>query len=215
LSIPVCIFAKPPVAGAVKTRLAAVFGDNWAAELARAMLHDVWAVVTSAPGALPVLAATEHGSFGFELPDNRLWLQRGADLGTRIESILGCGLGIAPAVIALGADTPLFTHSHLADVLEQLESGNAVLGPCDDGGFFLLALHSCPPGLLAGIPWSCERTCDATEMRLRSCGMQVARIRSSFDIDMPADVHRLRRELADLPPEIAPRTRKLLDAREW
>jgi glycosyltransferase A (GT-A) superfamily protein (DUF2064 family) len=199
----------------VKTRLAAVFGDNWAAELARAMLHDVWSVVTSAPGALPVLAATENGSFGFELPDNRLWLQRGADLGTRIESILECGLGIAPAVIALGADTPLFTHSHLTDALEQLESGNAVLGPCDDGGFYLLALRSCPPGLLAGITWSCERTCDATQTRLSSYGTKVARIRSSFDIDTPADVHRLRRELRELPPEIAPQTRKLLNALEW
>jgi hypothetical protein len=99
--------------------------------------------------------------------------------------------------------------------MEQLESGNAVLGPCADGGFYLLGLRSCPAGLLADIPWSCQRTCDATETRLRCHGMKVARIRSSFDIDTPADVHRLRRELDELPPEIAPGTRKLLDALEW
>jgi hypothetical protein len=123
------------------------------------------------------------------------------------------GLEIAPAAIALGADAPLLTRCHLADAIEQLESGNAVLGATRDGGFYLLGLRSCPTGLLAGIPWSCQRTCNATETRLRSYGMRVVRIRSSFDIDTPADVQRLRRELDEISPDAAPRTRKLLD--EW
>ena len=213
--IPVCVFAKPPVPGRVKTRLSAALGDEWAAELAAAMLHDVWSVVASAPRAIPVLAAAADGSFGVDVPKDRVWLQSGADLGSRIESILQRGLGITPAAIALGADTPLLTRCDLAEAMEQLESGNAVLGPCDDGGFYLLGVRSCCSGLLAGIPWSCRYTCAATEARLSSHGMKVARIRSSFDIDTPADVHRLRRELDELPPEIAPRTRKLLDAVEW
>ena len=213
--IPICVFAKPPVPGRVKTRLSAALGDEWAAELAAAMLHDVWSVVTSAPRAIPVLAAAESGGFGIDVPDNRVWLQCGADLGSRIESILQRGLEIAPAAIALGADMPLLTRHELADAMEQVESGNAVLGASDDGGFYLLGLRSCPAGLLAGIPWSCQYTCAATEARLSSCGMKVARIRSSFDIDTPADLHRLRRDLDKLPPEVAPRTRKLLDALEW
>jgi len=213
--IPVCVFAKPPVPGRVKTRLGAAFGDEWAAELAGAMLHDVWSVVTNAPRAIPVLAAAADGSFGVDVPNDRVWPQSGADLGSRIESILQRGLGITPAAIALGADTPLLTRCDLAEAMEQLESGNAVLGPCDDGGFYLLGVRSCSSGLLAGIPWSCPHTCAATEARLNSHGMKVARIRSSFDIDTPADVHRLWRELHNLSPEIAPRTRKVLDAVEW
>ncbi len=199
----------------MKTRLSGAFGEKWAAELAAAMLQDVWAVVMSTERAIPVLAATEHGNFGLDVPEDGLWLQSGADLGSRIESILQRGLESAPAVIAIGADAPLLTGRHLADAMEQLESGHAVLGPCCDGGFYLLGLRGCPAGVLAGIPWSCERTCDTTEARLSCYGMEVARIRSSFDIDTPADVHRLQRELAELPPEIAPRTRRLLDALEW
>ena len=213
--IPVCVFAKPPVPGRVKTRLAAAFGHDRAAELAAAMLHDVWSVVTSARRAIPVLAAAENGNFDFDVPDDRVWLQCSADLGSRIESILQRGLEIAPAAIALGADTPLLTRGDLVDAMEQLESGNAVLGPSDDGGFYLLGLRSCSAGLLADIPWSCQRTCDATEASLNSYGMKVARIRSSFDIDTPDDVHRLWREVDELPPEVAPRTRKVLDALEW
>ena len=199
----------------MKTRLGAAFGGKSAARLAAAMLHDVWSVVTSVTRAIPVLAAAESGSYGLDVPDHRVWLQSGADLGLRIESILQRGLEIAPAAIALGADAPLVTRCDLADAMEQLKCANAVLGPSSDGGFYLLGSRSCPAGVLAGIPWSCQSTCSATEARLSSYGMKVARIRSSFDIDTPADVHRLRRELDELPPEMAPRTRKLLDTLEW
>ncbi|MFL6449563.1 MAG: TIGR04282 family arsenosugar biosynthesis glycosyltransferase [Bryobacteraceae bacterium] len=215
VGIPVCIFAKPPVPGRVKTRLACAVGPDLAAELARAMLHDVWWIVMNATGVTPMLAATEPGDFGLDVTENRVWPQQGADLGCRIESILQRGLQIAPAAIAVGADTPLLTAGDLTDAMEQLELGNAVLGPSDDGGFYLLGLRSCPSGALAGIPWSCARTCEITENRLGSCGMSVARVRSGFDVDTMADIQKLRWHLQNLAPEIAPRTRECLKAPAW
>lgn len=213
--IPVCIFAKPPVPGRVKTRLASAVGSQAAAKLASAMLHDVWSVVANAAGAMPVLAAAEAGNFDVDIPNHRLWLQHGADLGSRIESILRRGLEIAPAAIALGADSPLVTTRDVIEAIEELASGNAVLGPCEDGGFYLLGLNFCPLGVLATIPWSCKVTCDATESRLRSNGMKVTRTRTGFDIDTLADIWRLRRELDCVPAEVAPRTRQWLDEVAW
>ena len=215
MGIPICIFAKPPVPGRVKTRLACAVGADLAAQLAAAMLHDVWSVVMNFTGAIPVLAAAEYGYFGFDVAEHRVWRQEGADLGCRIESILQRGLQIAPAAIAVGADTPLLTPRELADARQELELGNAVLGSCDDGGFYLLGLRSCPAGVLAGIPWSCARTCQTTELRLKSYGMNVARVRSGFDIDTIADIQKLRRRLDDFPPEVAPRTRACLKAPAW
>lgn len=179
------------------------------------MLHDVWSVVANTAAAMPVLAAAEPGGFDVDVPADRLWLQHGADLGSRIEGILRRGLEIAPAAIALGADSPLVTSCDLSQAIEKLASGNAVLGPCEDGGFYLLGLNSCPHGVLAAIPWSCEVTCDATESQLTSIGMKVTRIRAGFDIDTPADIQQLRRELDCVPPEVAPRTRKWLDEIAW
>jgi rSAM/selenodomain-associated transferase 1 len=199
----------------VKTRLASAVGADLAAELAAAMLHDVWSVVLNFTGAVPVLAATERGNFGLDATADQVWLQQGADLGSRIESILQRGLRIARAAIALGADTPLLTSGELADAIEQLELGNAVLGPSDDGGFYLLGLRSCASGVLAGIPWSCADTCETTERRLSSCGMTVARVRGGFDIDTMADVQKLQRRLKALPLDIAPRTRECLKAPAW
>ncbi len=215
MGIPVCIFAKPPVPGRVKTRLACVVGPDLAAELATAMLHDVWSVASNFSGVMPVLAVTEGGDFGLNAAEDRVWFQEGADLGARIESILQRGLQIAPAAIAVGADTPLLTTRDLADAVEQLEFANAVLGPSDDGGFYLLGLRSCPSGVLSGIPWSCARTCEMTERRLSSYGMTVARIQSGFDIDTMGDIQKLRWQLQNLPAEIAPRTRECLKAPAW
>ncbi|MFL6417492.1 MAG: TIGR04282 family arsenosugar biosynthesis glycosyltransferase [Bryobacteraceae bacterium] len=215
VGIPVCIFAKPPVPGRVKTRLACTVGAHLAAELAAAMLRDIWSVVTNCIGVTPVIAATECGNFGLNVADDRVWLQQGTDLGFRIESILERGLQMAPAAIVVGADTPLLTARDLADATEQLASGNAVLGPSDDGGFYLLGLRSCPAGVLAGIPWSCARTCECTERRLRSYGMSVARVRDGFDIDTMADIQKLQSQLKNLPPHTAPRTRECLKAPAW
>ncbi len=215
MGIPVCIFAKPPVPGRVKTRLAAVVGPEPAAELAAAMLQDVWSVVMNLDGVMPVVAATELGNFGLDIAEDRVWLQEGADLGSRIESILRRGLRIAPGAIALGADTPLLRPRDLADAIQQLDLGNAVLGPSDDGGFYLLGLRSCPFGVLDGIPWSCARTCEVTEGHLRSSGMTVARVQSGFDIDTMADIRKLQRQFEILPPDVAPRTRECLNAPAW
>lgn len=214
-SIPVCIFAKPPVPGRVKTRLAAAIGHESAAQLASAMLHDVWSVVASTAAAIPVLAAAEPGDFNLEVAPENVWLQPGSGLGSRIEAILRRGLEQAPSAIALGADSPLLTPDILMQGIKQLESGNAVLGPCDDGGFYFLGLNSCPPGLLDGIPWSCALTYNATECQLRSKGMKVTQIGASFDIDTLADLHHLRRELCRLGPEVAPRTRTWLNETAW
>jgi hypothetical protein len=138
-------------------------------------------------------------------------LQDGSDLGSRVEGILQRGLQIAPAVIALGADSPLVSVRDLSQAVQELASGNAVLGPCEDGGFYLLGLTVCPSGILDAIPWSCHVTCDATESRLRSEGMRVIRTRGGFDVDTPSDLRRLRDELDRAPPHVAPRTRKWLD----
>lgn len=179
------------------------------------MLQDTWSVVAKTPAAMPVLAAAEPGEFPFDVPPHRLWLQPQTDLGARIGCILRCALELAPAAVAIGADSPLLTPADLTEAFARLASGNAVLGPCEDGGFYLLGLPSCPPNLLATIPWSSPLTCEATHSRLTSHGMRVSLLGPRFDIDNLADLQRLHRELQHLPPSVAPQTRAWLDEVEW
>ncbi|MDQ2774100.1 MAG: TIGR04282 family arsenosugar biosynthesis glycosyltransferase [Acidobacteriota bacterium] len=211
--IPVCIFAKSPVPGKVKTRLALSIGDGPAASLAVAMLCDVWSVVSDAAGVMPVLAAAEEGSFPVSAREN-FWLQGPGELGFRIEQILRRGLSDAPAAIALGADSPLLTPAHVNDALHQLETSDAVIGPCCDGGFYLLGLHHCPPGLLQNVPWSTAETCEKTARQLRSQGMSVCQLEVLSDVDTLPDLHALYNLMQEAPPEIAPFTRQWF-AREF
>lgn len=213
--IPICIFAKPPIPGRVKTRLAQSIGRAQAAKLAAAMLRDVWSVVESLAEAIPVLAAAEAGDFAIHVPDDRVWLQQSGDLGLRIECILRRGLETGPAAIALGADTPLVTSAHLIQAIDCLKSENAVIGPCDDGGFYLLGVRRCPPGLLSGINWSTEHTLRETELRLRAHEMNAPRIPNLFDVDTVVDLPRLRSELRNSPPDAAPQTRQWLGETIW
>jgi uncharacterized protein len=213
--IPVCIFAKPPRAGHVKTRLARFIGFCEAAALASAMLRDTWSVVQSVPNVVPVLAATEPGSFGIDVPGERIWLQPPGDLGSRMEGILRRGLQTRPAAIALGADSPLLTPAHVREALQHLEREDAVMGPCADGGFYLLGVRNCPSGLLTDLPWSRAETYRETERRLHSYGMTVGRTVNLFDVDTVVELEQLRSELEHLPPQIAPETRQWFAEISW
>lgn len=205
--IPVCIFAKPPIRGKVKTRLARSIGDDSAASLASAMLCDVWSTVCDIAEVIPVLAAAEEGRFPVSVPEENFWLQETADLGSRLENILRRGLRNAPAAIALGADSPLITARHLREALHQLKSSDAVIGPSCDGGFYLLGLRRCPLGLLQNVPWSTAEARQITEERLHSQGISVSQLVMLPDVDTVLDLQSLYYELKNAPPEVATATR--------
>jgi uncharacterized protein len=203
-SAVICIFAKPPVAGQVKTRLAAVLGPERAAALARAFLDDTIAAVRAVPWAQALLAAT--GPMESDLP---VLLQGEGDLGARIERVLQAALRDAPFAIAIGADAPALPRRFLEAARAALAAVDAVVGPADDGGFYLLGLRACPEGLLAGLPWSSAETFTRTVERLRSRGLRVEVLERWFDVDRAEDLDRLREALRAGEIE-APRTARLL-----
>jgi len=191
-----CVFAKPPVAGTVKTRLAGSLGTETAARLARAFLADTWDAVRAVPWLRPVLCTTERFSGESEVGAHNVWLQGRGDLGERIERTLRRALLRAPAALAIGADTPGLPAPLLAQARDALDSADAALGPCDDGGFYLIGLKRCPRGLLRELPWSSPLTCDRTLSRLRARGLKTTVLAPWFDVDRPADLERLQLLLA-------------------
>jgi len=203
-AVVICIFAKPPVAGQVKTRLAAALGSERAAELARAFLDDTISAVQALPWAQPALATTEIVESG--LP---LLLQGEGDLGERIERVLRAALQVAPPAIAIGADAPALPRRFLEAARAALDRADAVVGPAEDGGFYLLGLRLCPEGLLAGLPWSASDTFTRTVERLRARGLRVEVLERWFDVDRAEDLERLRALLRSGEID-APRTARLL-----
>jgi hypothetical protein len=208
--VPVVVFAKPPVPGRTKARLARALGDEEAARLARAFLEDTWATVGALGWARPILASAtaDVAAFGLE-GEVEVWPQGEGDLGERLERVLARGLEEAGAVLLVGGDVPGLPGAHLDAARGALARHDVVLGPAEDGGFYLIGAARLPAGALAGIRWSAADTLDRTEEALARAGLSLARAPAWLDVDEPEDLPRLVRVLADRP-DAAPRTRRAL-----
>ncbi|MCA9519665.1 MAG: TIGR04282 family arsenosugar biosynthesis glycosyltransferase [Myxococcales bacterium] len=198
-----CLFAKPPRAGTVKTRLIPAIGAEAAAALATALLRDTFAQLSQVEGAEVVIASTALE--GIPIERATVWLQGDGDLGARLERVLRRALRDVPMVFAVGADSPGLSRERYERAIEALAHADAVLGPSEDGGFYLLGLRACPEGLLAELPWSVENTYAATRGRLWSRGLVVAELAPWFDIDRVEDFENAFERLHG-QPALAPAT---------
>lgn len=192
-----CVFAKPPLPGAVKTRLVPPLTAPQAAALAGAFFEDTLDMLRGVPALTPVVATTGPWPAAFDslLGDLLVWQQGGGDLGERMERVLRRALDHAPVAVAIGTDSPGLPAERLKEAVAALQQSDAVLGPSEDGGFYLIGLRRCTRGLLAELPWSAADTCVRTEERLQAWGLRTARLKEHFDVDRPEDLTRLEQAL--------------------
>lgn len=204
-----CILVKAPRPGEVKTRLAPAVGPSGSVALARAFFDDTLAQARGHAWARVVVAVAGDSSL-LDVPDDvEVWSQGPGDLGDRMERALLRALVKAPRAILVGTDSPGLPPQLLEDARTALDTHHAVLGPASDGGFYLIGLDRCEPGLLAGLPWSRSDTLAHAEARLRHAGRTVARLQPWFDVDEPADLARLSR-LIGAGDVVAPATARTL-----
>ena len=200
--------------GRVKTRLVPLLGSRRAAELAKVFLEDTWASVSALPWAKPVLASTEEGPQDFLRGPIEIWLQGEGDLGARLENISCRALSDHPYVIAIGADSPGLPAKYLEQAREALAGADAVIGPSEDGGFYLVGLRKCPTGLLSGIPWSAPTTCLETIAKFQAADLSVYILDDWFDVDTAQDLERLN-SLLTAKQIKAPKTQYFLETHAW
>lgn len=185
----VCLFAKRPEPGAVKTRIARHLGEPAAVALAWALLRDAIAAARAVPGLKVVIATT--GEQPFADPSLEHWDQGVGPLGERIVRVLQRGIAEAGLAFAVGADTFGLSEGALLGALALADTSPAVLGPASDGGFWLLGLREAPDGLLDGLPWSdaqtAARVTERVVERLGACVLAA----EGDDVDELADLVRL------------------------
>ncbi|MBI2161942.1 MAG: TIGR04282 family arsenosugar biosynthesis glycosyltransferase [Candidatus Rokubacteria bacterium] len=195
--------AKVPGATTVKSRLHPSLTPEGATELYRCFLLDRLDALAALPGIAPVIAFTpdeaESAMAALAPPGFALVSQRGGDLGQRLANLLAdlIGRGHA-AAIAVDSDSPTLPMAYVLEAALTLETkaADVVLGPCDDGGYYLIGVRVPRPGLFQGIPWSTECVTPATLEKARGLGLRVHLLPSWFDVDTEADLRRLHGELA-------------------
>lgn len=202
--VAVAVLAKAPLAGFAKTRLIPVLGAEGAAALqARLVARAVMTACAAGIGpvtlwatpdeAHPALRAIAH-EFAVALAR-----QRDGDLGARMLAALAAAH--APALV-IGTDCPALTADHLrmaADILRG--DTDAVVVPTEDGGYALIGLRAPEPALFSDMRWSTPNVMDETRRRLERLGKSWREPVTLWDVDLPADLERLRRlGLHDLIP---------------
>jgi rSAM/selenodomain-associated transferase 1 len=186
------VMAKAPVAGRVKTRIANELGTAAAVRFARHSAGALLQRVAADPRWSTTLAiAPDRAASG------RFWPHRvaagpqgGGDLGARMQRLLERAPP-GPAVI-VGTDVPLIARAHIAKAFRLLGRHDAVFGPAEDGGYWLVGVRRRPRLLrpFGGVRWSTAHALADTLANLRSLSVAVALLPTLFDVDTAGDLAR-------------------------
>lgn len=218
----VVIMAKAPLPGVCKTRLARHVGPERAAALYQRFLLDTIDLARQVPGAQVSAVCPDAAHLGI--------LRELLPEAVHVEVQEGEGLlaGLASAfashyrrgfrrIVVVDGDSPTLPPERIAKALRLLADHDLVLGPCDDGGYFLIGARAPRPELFSGVSYRGETICAQTAERGRDLGLSVAFTAPWYDVDTREDFDRLLAELrtngapdSEVTSYPAPRTRSFL-----
>ncbi len=213
---------KAPRAGQVKTRLTPPLSAEEAAALNKCFLRDISATIIKAGGnARGIGCFTPFGAeetyrdiFPVEF---QLLAQREGDLSQRlvgaVEDLLALGFA---SVCLINSDSPTVPASVFAAAARALSSpgDDVVIGPSDDGGYYLIGMKRLHPELFDAVEWSTDRVRAQTLERAAEKALAVRLLPACYDVDDRSTLHRLCDDLLGSneckESNIAPATREFL-----
>ncbi len=205
------VFAKAPKAGCVKTRLMEVVSPEDAADLHAACIADTLRLAGSERG-VDVLWFVAGGQSYFRRllkttpgsGNGKIFAQQGHDLGARLQHAFRKTFQAGyREIVVVGTDSPWMGATRLRAAFAALRTSDVVIGPAEDGGYYLLGLRHAVPGVFRGIPWSTQDVLKTTLCVALHAKLQVKLLRRDFDLDRPQDLQKAR-QLLKRRPRLAP-----------
>jgi rSAM/selenodomain-associated transferase 1 len=203
----IVLFAKTPILGQVKTRLAKSIGQELALKLHTAFIYDFLDQVSKLLNLADIyLCLTEvWNPSTITLPKNienhqvKISYQSNGDLGGRLyNTFLECfSLGYQNVIIT-GTDSPNLPILYLEEAILALDSLNIVLGEALDGGYYLIGIQhtvECLDEIFNNISWSTEKVFSQTINKIQKNQLSLHCLPKWYDIDELADLQRLKKDL--------------------
>ena len=193
----VLIFAKNPVAGKVKTRIAATMGDKIALSVYQQLLNHTFNITSY----LPVDKIVFYSDY---VEENDLWssgaydkkVQNGEDLGRRMENAFADAFVEGnEEVIIIGTDCAELSAEIIMKGFAHLRKYDVIIGPATDGGYYLLGMNKLHPGLFRDIDWSTDKVLEQTISVCRQNKIDFHLLPELSDIDNEADLRKMKDEL--------------------
>ncbi len=193
----IAVFARPPRLGQVKTRLAAGVGDQAALTIYRQLLEHTLRQVSISGLPFTLFAAAQSDQLT-ELAHRyggAVALQHGADLGERMAAALSA-MHKKPAgsVILIGTDCPVLTAGHLLAAQRQLAQSDVVIGPAEDGGYWLIGSANSSlwqdSSVFDGVRFGGSRALSMTLNGLQRAGVSASMLPMLWDLDTEQDYQR-------------------------
>ena len=207
------VMARYPQVGTTKTRLARRIGDEEAARLYRAFLTDLahnfagqacdlyWAYTPAEVDYLSFIATLAPSL----IEHMHAFPQQGIDLGARLHHVFRWTHDRGyQRTIVIGSDSPQISLKTVEQARKALDKASIVLGPADDGGYYLIAMRR-PYDVFRDIPMSTSIVAQKTIELAQSLGLTVHTLENLFDIDELSDLLHLAR-LLEADSSLAPET---------
>ncbi len=200
----IALMVKAPVADKVKTRLIPPLNSEIASELYKSFVLDKIEQLKILGGVHRFLAYTPESSetyFKSIAPkDFTLINQIGSDLGEKLINVSTTLFqqGFKKVVLS-DSDTPNLPPELMIDAFRRLDSFDVVLGPCEDGGYYLIGLRSNMPELFREIPWSTASVTEFTTRRAMESHVTLTLLDKWYDIDTVQALSRLKKDLESKP----------------
>jgi rSAM/selenodomain-associated transferase 1 len=212
---------KRPEAGATKTRLCPPLSPQQAADFYYCLMRDTLALMARVPDVKPIVAFTplEAEDYFLNLTSDSFELipQRGRNLGERLDNVLTTYLQRGYSqVVVMDSDSPTLPITCLGQAFGELDDPtvDVVLGPCEDGGYYLIGLKAPCSALFRGIVMSTPTVTVETLERAREQGLKAVCLPRWYDVDTPENLERLIEELRSRPDHPAKHTKAFLQNTE-
>ena len=191
----VILFTRYPIPGKTKTRLIPALGPEGSCDLHRHLVHHLLRMLKPYTASSQVSLEIRFEGGTCSLMEQ--WLGVGlsyvpqgeGDLGLRLERAFDEAFNQGDErVVLIGSDCPALTGRQLDEALDGLNEKDLVLGPAQDGGYYLIGLRQPAPGLFQDRPWGTDQVLTETRQAAERQGLKILFLQSLSDVDRPEDL---------------------------